>query len=897
MPDPTEECSTGHVRYVEVQPQNGWQTMAKSVRDIDLEKIQDYKEDIDTLLVFAGLYSAVLSAFLIESYTSLFPDNESQMVYLLQRIAVQTSSYTITAGFLNATAQIPDLPPSGTPAWAIQVNGLWFASLILSLAVASYGMLVKQWLREYLAMEWTAPQEKLRARRYRKPSLEKWKVFEIAAALPLILQLSLGLFFLGLCMFTTSASKEITRTTIPLVCGWAMCFVFATLAPLLSPRCPFKTPFLKGSLKAARIYCTRPLLNIASTIAQHYTRNLSFELQLSDEEDVVVAHDQDDATILLSTDAYMADDTFLSAICDTYKNASSHPESRISFAMSMIYNRLGGEPWKTSLDFIPDLSSLSRRAYTTILDFVADTILPSLALNSSLNSSWQRDACLLLLAKSSYPLSDRARNVRQRIIVGNSAETPQAIIENVISWIKHDHYHEDTCIHLGNIMRDCGQLSHTSELLRFYYSIFVGLDKECFKHRPKSLYVALSQNPLVLQSQYIIPVLGHLIRRILDTELQLGDRPVMRGFLDMSLHEAIILALDFAEPALEHDEVLSLFRRWWICESTSSLLLVHGFCIPCQLQVQHNGVLSEKSASHRVEMLSEVYRHSDLQTKQQLLQRMTNVILDSTSSRTLSPNQPPMDILRCCWLHLRILVRDAYHQRAKLTRLAPMEPTAHGSSSSSQSLSSDYVTSAPDVGRGHVSSEDADNLSKEWKGLLNAVCTRLKMYYREKSWENSYPRPEFMDEMPGNMALAPEQIIEDDRLIAADCLDLVAKITVNHLPTFNAVVPHDLIVALGLVPSVHNVHVPLASLRRSLAAARAAPRQRIAASVGAGGPVTSGSCPAPARSTTQSLSRRTSREPMFPPGLGECHTPSQASSDSADPTDPWTELAGQRPSP
>lgn len=34
--------------------QSEWQTMAKTVREVDEEKVKDSKEDIDTLLVFVS---------------------------------------------------------------------------------------------------------------------------------------------------------------------------------------------------------------------------------------------------------------------------------------------------------------------------------------------------------------------------------------------------------------------------------------------------------------------------------------------------------------------------------------------------------------------------------------------------------------------------------------------------------------------------------------------------------------------------------------------------------------------------------------------------------------------------------------------------------------------------
>ena len=48
------------VRYVEVSSPGGWQTMAKTVREVDEDKVKDCKEDIDTLLVFVSRCSCFM---------------------------------------------------------------------------------------------------------------------------------------------------------------------------------------------------------------------------------------------------------------------------------------------------------------------------------------------------------------------------------------------------------------------------------------------------------------------------------------------------------------------------------------------------------------------------------------------------------------------------------------------------------------------------------------------------------------------------------------------------------------------------------------------------------------------------------------------------------------------
>lgn len=134
----------------------------------------------------------------------------------------------------------------------IIVNVAWFGSLILSLMAASYGMLVKQWLREYLAYQDASPLARLRLRCIRYPALAKWGVFEIVAVLPLLLQAALGLFFLGLCFFASTIHPAIAWTIIPLVIVWVFLFLTATISPVFSPRCPYKTTFLKDFMKKSR---------------------------------------------------------------------------------------------------------------------------------------------------------------------------------------------------------------------------------------------------------------------------------------------------------------------------------------------------------------------------------------------------------------------------------------------------------------------------------------------------------------------------------------------------------------------------------------------------------------------------------------------------------------------
>ncbi|KAI0344854.1 hypothetical protein BDW22DRAFT_1326978, partial [Trametopsis cervina] len=221
----------------------GWAVIQKALDDFDKEQIEGVKNDIDTLLVFIGLFSAVLTAFLAIAVALLQEDVPGATLTTLRQMSVQNANYTIQGHFIHSTSPAPtSSPPFEPTANAIVINDLWTASLVIGLATASLGILVKQWLREYMKFVTSFPQGRLRIRKFRREGLETWKVLTIAAFLPLLLQLALGLFFIGLCFYTTELHSSVRNTTLPLVSGWGLIFFFVTISPLFSAHCPYKTP-------------------------------------------------------------------------------------------------------------------------------------------------------------------------------------------------------------------------------------------------------------------------------------------------------------------------------------------------------------------------------------------------------------------------------------------------------------------------------------------------------------------------------------------------------------------------------------------------------------------------------------------------------------------------------
>ncbi|KAF5360153.1 hypothetical protein D9758_011349 [Tetrapyrgos nigripes] len=237
-------------RYAPKRRGDPWEQCMKRVDNYDDEMSRGWKEDIDTLLVFAGLFSASSTAFLIESYHWLQDDPGDLTVQLLSQVTVLIA---------NSTNQpIPSLNAhlfSDTPT-AVRINTVWFLSLLLSLATVSLGILCKQWLREYRRDTPTSsPKETLELRQIRYESFEKWHIPILLSAMPLLLQLALVLFFAGVLDLLWSLNYIVASFCTAVVAASVFILVWTTVVPAYYlikcpdmifsddvPLCPYKSP-------------------------------------------------------------------------------------------------------------------------------------------------------------------------------------------------------------------------------------------------------------------------------------------------------------------------------------------------------------------------------------------------------------------------------------------------------------------------------------------------------------------------------------------------------------------------------------------------------------------------------------------------------------------------------
>ncbi|KAK0451102.1 hypothetical protein EV421DRAFT_1212204 [Armillaria borealis] len=229
--------------YCEEMGQNArvFRTYLDERRIYDANMIEEARDGVDVLLVFAGLFSAVVTTFLVQTSQSLQADYAEMSANLLfEMINIQRAA--ASGASLDSVAASP-LNPNTTfiaSTTSVRVNGLWFASLALSLTTALVAVLVKQWLHHYMALPSGTPREQSLLRQFRFAGLQKWRVLVIIGLLPVLMHTALANFFVGLVIFLGPLRESIAWAvgTITVVAYTA--YLMAHIIPLFSPQCPYR---------------------------------------------------------------------------------------------------------------------------------------------------------------------------------------------------------------------------------------------------------------------------------------------------------------------------------------------------------------------------------------------------------------------------------------------------------------------------------------------------------------------------------------------------------------------------------------------------------------------------------------------------------------------------------
>ncbi|KAI0359388.1 hypothetical protein OH77DRAFT_1022905 [Trametes cingulata] len=238
--------------------------LAGTVKTYTDEMIERWNTEIDTYLVYAGLFSAIVTTFNVQSYLVL-QQQPDPMLAAMQQISLQLSSLAIHPPFINSTqpafassdaARAGPAPGPPPDAATVAINTLWFSSLVLSLSSASVGIMVKQWINEFksgLPSDKTASEkgesrkgretlESARLRQYRLNNLEKWRVHLVVLAIPVLLQLALAFFLAGMLVLVWTLDHTVAVVTTSFVSLLALFTLGSMLLPAFKQSCAYLSP-------------------------------------------------------------------------------------------------------------------------------------------------------------------------------------------------------------------------------------------------------------------------------------------------------------------------------------------------------------------------------------------------------------------------------------------------------------------------------------------------------------------------------------------------------------------------------------------------------------------------------------------------------------------------------
>ncbi|KAJ7092275.1 hypothetical protein B0H15DRAFT_905651, partial [Mycena belliarum] len=220
-----------------------WSIYIDEAQRYDTALVESWKADMEGMLIFSGLFSASLTAFLIESYRTLQNDSATMTVQLLSGISQQlTAMATNTTMPSLLTTQNEVFQPALT---SVICNTLWFISLCLSITCALLATLVEQWAREFLHKTEKRPSPIRRARvfSFLYFGVRRFGMHGVVDLIPLLLHVSLILFLAGLIAFLVPINWVMVVLIGVFLGVFLMLYSVLTLLPLVTLDSPYHTPF------------------------------------------------------------------------------------------------------------------------------------------------------------------------------------------------------------------------------------------------------------------------------------------------------------------------------------------------------------------------------------------------------------------------------------------------------------------------------------------------------------------------------------------------------------------------------------------------------------------------------------------------------------------------------
>ncbi|KAJ7191242.1 hypothetical protein GGX14DRAFT_407306 [Mycena pura] len=213
-----------------------WNAYKPLADEFDKEFKEKYGTNLDTSLIFAGLFSAVSSAFIIQIQPQLQPDpnviTQGLLMHLVQNIT----------GSVPPGIQVPIPASAGVDSMVIIAQSFLYISLFSTLLAALLAVLAKKWLLHYdSAGERGSIEDRGLERQRKVDGLQCWKFDFVMQIFPLLLQTSLLLFAAALSIYLWTINSVIAAISIGLTSLGVILYILMVLSAIISRDSPYQT--------------------------------------------------------------------------------------------------------------------------------------------------------------------------------------------------------------------------------------------------------------------------------------------------------------------------------------------------------------------------------------------------------------------------------------------------------------------------------------------------------------------------------------------------------------------------------------------------------------------------------------------------------------------------------
>ncbi|CUA73502.1 hypothetical protein RSOLAG22IIIB_10847 [Rhizoctonia solani] len=239
-----------------------WKIYVREADKFDIELVDGWNRSLDVTLIFAALFTAICTAFVIESSKSLKKDPAETVAHHLN----------LMKGVLHVINNVGDNSQLIPELWALispdpfsprpidlYINILWFFSLILSATVCLIAMLAKEWCYIFVSDSIGDPWSQTKRRQQRWEGMKKWKMEQVIMILPSFIHLSFLSFAIGLCIYLVDIDVRIGILVTSITLGSILIYVASTIFPFLD---------LPDTIRPYSTYISRLIQSLQETTKQ-----------------------------------------------------------------------------------------------------------------------------------------------------------------------------------------------------------------------------------------------------------------------------------------------------------------------------------------------------------------------------------------------------------------------------------------------------------------------------------------------------------------------------------------------------------------------------------------------------------------------------------------------------